>query len=430
MRKLIAIVLLALSLPMMAGIHSYKENSVLNSGKWVKIRVSESGVCRMSFDQLRNAGLNPSQLRVFGYGGAMLTQDFKKRKIDDLPQVPVYIGSDYVLFWVQGPISWSFNGSNFTHTRNPYSNYGYYFLTDNVGSLLVPTAGEPISGPTPTDVTTYSYYQLHEKDSVNLVDRTGIVGGGRDFYGEQFAANQRRTFSFTTPNAVAGAQTRARIAVAGYSSVATAFNSSFNGTAASTNIKPVGDFYTFACVGTISSTATAASGKQQVQLTYQASNASALGWLDYIELTTISSLRMTGSYMPVRTKENYQTDTPVRFLLSGANSSIQVWDITRLDSIVRMPTTLNGSELEWIGWQDDGVHEYVAVNTAGSQWVSAQVMGSIANQNLHRLKNIDYVIICPAGYESIASDLAKAHQAKEGITWAVVTDQQVYNEFS
>lgn len=430
MRKLIAIVLLALSLPMMAGIHSYKENSVLNGGKWVKIRVSESGVCRMSFDQLRNAGLNPSQLRVFGYGGAMLTQDFKKRKIDDLPQVPVYIGSDYVLFWVQGPISWSFNGSNFTHTRNPYSNYGYYFLTDNVGSLLVPTAGEPISGPTPTDVTTYSYYQLHEKDSVNLVDRTGIVGGGRDFYGEQFAANQRRTFSFTTPNAVAGAQTRARIAVAGYSSVATAFYSSFNGTAASTNIKPVGDFYTFACVGTISSTASAASGKQQIQLTYQASNASALGWLDYIELTTISSLRMTGSYMPVRTKENYQTDTPVRFLLSGANSSIQVWDITRLDSIVRMPTTLNGSELEWIGWQDDGVHEYVAVNTAGSQWVSAQVMGSIANQNLHRLKNIDYVIICPAGYESIASDLAKAHQAKEGITWAVVTDQQVYNEFS
>ena len=72
MRKIIFIVLLALSLPMMAGIHTYADQSILSSGKWVKIRVSESGVCRMSFEQLSEAGLNPSQVRVFGYGGAML----------------------------------------------------------------------------------------------------------------------------------------------------------------------------------------------------------------------------------------------------------------------------------------------------------------------------------------------------------------------
>jgi len=33
-----------MSLPMMAGIHSYAERSVLADGRWVKIRVSESGV--------------------------------------------------------------------------------------------------------------------------------------------------------------------------------------------------------------------------------------------------------------------------------------------------------------------------------------------------------------------------------------------------
>ena len=106
MRKWISIILLALSLPMMAGIHSYADQSVLASGKWVKIRVSESGVCRMSFDEIRAAGLEPTRLRVFGYGGAQKEQDFSKRNIDDLPQVPVYIGSSYVLFYVQGPISW------------------------------------------------------------------------------------------------------------------------------------------------------------------------------------------------------------------------------------------------------------------------------------------------------------------------------------
>ena len=90
MRKILSIVLFAvLSLPMVAGIRSYANRSVLAEGKWVKVRVSESGVCRMSFSELRNAGLDPEQVRVFGYGGAQKEQDFSIRNIDDLPQVPV-----------------------------------------------------------------------------------------------------------------------------------------------------------------------------------------------------------------------------------------------------------------------------------------------------------------------------------------------------
>ena len=430
MRKFIAIVCLVLSLPMMAGIHTYVNQSVLNNGKWVKIRVSASGVCRMTFDQLSEAGLNPAQLRVYGYGGAMLQQEFSKAKIDDLPQVPVYVGSNYVLFWVQGPVSWTFNGSRFTHTRNYYSNYGYYFLTDNVGSLLSPTVGEEVSG-TPTDITTYSQYAVYEKDSVNLVDRSGIVGGGREWYGEQFSPNQRRTFSMATPNAISSEQSYVYLDVAAASDATSKFNCSINSATTSFSVAALpSDNYTFATTMSYHTYVTSASSRQQIQLTYQASTASSLGWLNYIEVTTPSALTMTGSYMPIRTKENYKTSTPVRFHLTGANSAIQVWDITDLSAIKRMPTTLNGSELQWVGSQKDGVHEYVAVNTAGSSWVSAQVVGSVANQNLHRLSNIDYVIICPQGYESIASDLAKAHEQREGITWAVVTDQQVYNEFS
>ena len=90
MKKILIIARLMLSLPMLAGIHTYADRSVLASGSWVKISVPSSGVCRMSFDELRAAGINPSELRVFGYGGAQLNQDFSKTKIDDLPQVPVY----------------------------------------------------------------------------------------------------------------------------------------------------------------------------------------------------------------------------------------------------------------------------------------------------------------------------------------------------
>ena len=430
MRKLITIVLLALCLPMMAGFHSYVEQSILADGKWVKIRVSETGVCRMSFSEIESAGLDPQQLRVFGYGGAQLEQNFQKEKIDDLPQVPVFVGSDYVLFWVQGPISWTYNGTRFVHTRNTYSDYGYYFLTDNVGTLLPPTEGEAIEG-TPTDVTSYLNYQVHDFDSINLIDRSGVSGGGRTFYGEQFSANQSRTFTFETPNALTSEQNNIRIELAAYSTNASYFLASINGgDNESVYIRPYPDFYTFGCTGTISTKKDVVAEKQQIRLTLQNSAASALGWLNYIEITTPTALKMVGNQLPVRTNVNYVTSVPVRFHLSGASESTQVWDVTKLNAIRRMKTSYTGGELTWVGTQEDGVHEYVALNPQGSNWITAEVIGTVKNQNLHKLKNIDYVIICPEGYEEISTDLAKAHEEKEAITWAVVTDQQVYNEFS
>ena len=434
MRKILSIVLvLMLSVSMSAGIHSYVDQSVLSEGHWVKIRVSESGVCRMSFAELRNAGIDPAQVRVYGFGGGMLAQDFRKAKIDDLPQVPVFVGNDYILFWVQGPISWIYNTAvspaRFTHTRNTYSDYGYYFLTDNVGEPLAPTEQPAISG-TPTEVTSYLHYQVHEKDSVNLIDRSGVSGGGREFYGEQFNTGQKRTFTFSTPNAIEDQTSRVYIDVAGFAPVTSTFRSSYNGKNGTANIAKKKDNYSFGEVGYINTTAPSTASKQEIQLTYTCSTSGALGWLNYIELTTPSTLTMTGSWMPIRTDVNFKSSTPVRFHLSGADEATQVWDITNLGAITRMPTTFTNDELQWTGTQEDGVHEYVAVNTKGNKWVSATVIGTVKNQNLHRLKNIDYVIICPEGYEEVSADLAKAHEEKEGITWAVVTDQQVYNEFS
>lgn len=430
MRKIITIVLfIALSLPMMAGIHTYADQSALASGHWVKVRVSESGVCRMSFNELRAAGIEPAQVRVFGYGGAMLSQDFTKKKIDDLPQVPVFVGTDYVLFYVQGPISWKYDTAKgrFTHTRNTYSNYGYYFLSDNAGELLAPTAGDAITG-TPTEVTSYPMLNVQDKDSINLVDRSGLSGGGRTFYGEQFSPGRKRTFRFQVPDAMDG--NSVYIDLAAYASTPSVFTAKLNNSATkSATIEAASGTYTFGVTKSISLTGTAES-PETIELSFQNSSASALGWLNYIEITSTRALKMVGDYMPVRTLINRNSDVPVRFHLTDAGSDVQIWDITDLAAITRMPTTAENNEVLWTGTQADGVHEYIAVNTTGTQFVHAEVEGTIANQNLHALNDIDYVIICPEGYEAQATRLAQAHEQKEGITWTVVTDQQVYNEFS
>lgn len=430
MKKILFIAFWVLvSLPMMAGIHSYAERSVLADGHWVKIRVSESGVCRMSFSELRSAGLEPSQVRVFGYGGAQKEQDFSKPNIDDLPQVPVYVGENYILFYVQGPISWIYNGSRFAHTRNTYSDFGYYLLSDDAGDMLLFPEAEAVSG-SPTDVTYYSYYQVQDEDSVNLIDRTGVSGGGRTFYGEQFAAGQTRTFTFSTPYAN-GDNSSVYIDMAANAATTSTVKAKLNNTSSkSIYISSIPDHYTFGVAGTISMNGASEEQNQRVTIQFVNSNASALAWLNYIEITTPSELVMTGSYMGIRSLVNRNTTNPVRFLLRNTTASTQIWDVTDLAAIQRMPTTMVDDQLAWVGTQADGVHEYIAVNTDGTKFVQAEVVGEVKNQNLHALSNIDYIIICPEGYEDVSEDLAKAHEAKQAITYAIVTDQQVYNEFS
>lgn len=447
MRKKLNILLLALCLLPLAAFgieHTYAPHSVLQSGKWVKIRVSESGVCRMTYDQLAAAGIKPENVRVYGFGGAMLTQNFQIRKIDDLPAVPfhmekgadgVFNSGDYILFYVCANISWQYNGVRFAHTRNPYSDYGYYFLTDNTGEqkLLTPVSKTVATGE-PTAVTTYFNYQLHELDSVNLLDpKNGVDGGGREFYGEAFTPRTTKAFTFTSPNIVASAHMRVYADVAATSSAPSTFTVQVGDQQQliSTIGIPSSDFFTMATTGNGSALMMPNKGTTQtVSIQFNNSVGSAVGYLNYIEVSPECQLTMTGSAMPFRTTVNFQSNTPLQYTVSGVNANTQIWNITRLDSIYREKVEIQGTTLTFVGSNHEEVQEYVAVNPAGSDWVQAMVMGSVGNQDLHKLTDIDLVIITPTAFKQYAQQLAKAHEEHDRMTTAVVTDQEVYNEFS
>ncbi|MCI5681966.1 MAG: type IX secretion system sortase PorU [Bacteroidales bacterium] len=445
MKRLIPILCyLAVVLPLTAAIHSYADHSVLQNGTWVKIRVSESGVYRMTYEELQAAGLsNPANVRIYGYGGAMLTQNFSKAKIDDLPSVGFYMekgtdgvfgAGDYILFYAQGSTSWEYNGTQFIHTRNPYSDYGYYFLSDNAGVQNLLTPSDAVDATGATSVDTYINYQVHELDLINLLDReSGVDGGGREFYGEAFSSSEAtRTFSFTTPNTVTSEPVRLRSEVAAYSSRASRFTLSLNGESTTRRLDsvPVSDFYTKGTLTTFNQTFPATDNTHTVSLSFSNPAAGAVGNLNYIELSATCRLAMSGDAMTFRNPTNYGVATPVVYSLSNATAQTQIWNITDRAHITRVPATLSGSVLTFAGSNKDGVQEYVAVNTNGSNWLKTSVIGAVGNQDLHNLKNIDYVIICPADFVGEARRLAQAHEQKQSITWAVVTDQEVYNEFS
>ena len=65
--------------------HTYAESSVLTHGKFVKIKITESGIYKLTYEDLVSMGVNPANVHIFGYGGSVLEQDFSLSKIDDLP---------------------------------------------------------------------------------------------------------------------------------------------------------------------------------------------------------------------------------------------------------------------------------------------------------------------------------------------------------
>ena len=118
------------------------------------------------------------------------------------------------------------------------------------------------------------------------------------------------------------------------------------------------------------------------------------------------------------------------FHMTEANAHTQIWRVTDGINIEKMPVTWFDDTLSWIG-SNTTAEKYVAVNVNNkTQWKTPTLVGKVANQDLHALSDIDYVIICPEEFVGPATRLAKKHEEVDNLTWAVVTDEQVYNEFS
>ena len=66
---------------------NWKQESVLNSGKWIKIKTSGKGIYKIPYSKLSEWGFsNPAQVRVFGSGGTQLSENLTDVEYDDLEQ--------------------------------------------------------------------------------------------------------------------------------------------------------------------------------------------------------------------------------------------------------------------------------------------------------------------------------------------------------
>lgn len=157
----------------------YAEHSVLREGNWAKISVAESGFYELTDELVRKAGFSDaSKVKIYGYGGALqperLTGDYLSAT-DDLKELPTCTINGKRVFYGVGPVNW-YNKESLARTRNPYADYGYYFLTESEDEPLTTDSATLVGQHYPDN---HDYHQLYEVDNYawyhggrNLFDKT------------------------------------------------------------------------------------------------------------------------------------------------------------------------------------------------------------------------------------------------------------------
>ncbi|MDD4970410.1 MAG: type IX secretion system sortase PorU [Paludibacter sp.] len=423
------------------ALHTYAAHSVLAQGKFVKIKVKDSGIYNLTFEALTGMGVDPSNVRIFGYGGGVLDQNFMSTKMDDLPELAismqkgtdgVFGAGDYILFYAQGTNSWSYDATKlmFTHTTNTYSNFGYYFVTSDAGTgkkMMDKTSVLPAS-PVIHPVEEFVDYQLYEKDLINLSN------SGKEFYGETFNEITSYGLSFNFPNPVLTNSTKVRLDVAASRSysISPNFTLSLNGVQTKTLTVPrntLGDYYEMGIKTSGIYSYTPQSDAFTFNLAYDKPTGS-VGYLNYLEVNARRYLTMSGFVMPFQNVDYLNTGTFNKYMLSAANGNIQIWDITDPLNVSRMVTETVDGKMTFVASAND-VNRYVALDpTVYQAFQTPEIVGDVPNQDLHGMAQADMVIITHPNFVSQAETLAQAHRQKDKMTVAVVTTDQVYNEFS
>ena len=177
-----------------AGSERYAEHSVLQSGTWAKISIPESGIYQLTDALIKKAGFSdPSKVKLYGYGGALqpesLTGDYLVAT-DDLKEVPTTTINGRRLFYGVGPVTWESRDA-LVRTRNPYSNKGYYFLTESDEEPLTMTSEDFTDANYPANE---NYHLLYEVD-----DFAWYHGGRNLFQKTAYTIGTTQAYTFSAP---------------------------------------------------------------------------------------------------------------------------------------------------------------------------------------------------------------------------------------
>lgn len=425
----------------------FAQNSVLSSGKWYKIAVSQTGIHKITAQDLQNWGIdisqiNPKHIAIFGNGAGMLPQANNVPRFSDLQENAILIvgeednrmdSNDYILFYAQSADKILFNPSTqrFSHEKNLYDDKNYYFLTIKTSPGL--RIENQVSISASINITTFDEYLYHEKDLTNILYQLGKGGSGREWYGELLTTGQTvEIFSTNLEGIVPNTNVFLNSSVLNQSFNPATFQININNqNVASQTVSPIFDAV-YASKGipqqnTFTLNSSQIPALPQLKVSYSLQGNNTKGYVNFFSIQYKRYLQLYGNQTAFRSVESLAFATS-NFVINNANNQIQIWDVTNPLEPKNQLFTLSGSQA-FFGVSTSGILKEFIV-WQGSSFPAPTLVGEIPNQNLRALATPNLLIITHSLFKSEAERLAEFRRNHDGLTVSIAEVGQIYNEFS
>ena len=425
------------------------QNAAFNTGKWGKIAISKQGIYQITGAQLKALGFSlpiaSAQLQLFNYDLTQLSEKVPATVSTALTEnaLQVYDGGDnqidekdYVLFYAQGAIGWKQDASKFsaTHFKNTSNDSVFYFI--NIGSNGKRMSTIDKLNSTAQIVDQYDERWLIEIDSISILNSGKLLLGPA--MGQGLGKQAKLSYPININGLLLSSPMKliSRYVATTYQNSAY-FNFSINDNVVKTTaVAPISgllydesanislDSFTYSL-----NTNTNLSSPASVNISFQADNAAASGWIDYIELSAKRKLGFWGTNsFGFRNINSSVKGNVLQYQIQNGDASTEVWDVTNPSIPRKISTDFSATSIISFLHQADTLHEFFAVKQQGYEIPS--LLGPMTNQNLAGMNVPDYIIVSAPNYFNAAKKLQNYHTTVNGLKTALVNVNEIFNEFS
>ncbi|RED99741.1 putative secreted protein (Por secretion system target) [Marinoscillum furvescens DSM 4134] len=366
--------------------------------------------------------VDPRTIKVFGMPGGLLPQPNNENHYYDPQEIAIYVSGesdgtldegDYVLFYAEGPHRLTLTEGHPSLEQNIYSDSTYILLTYGGDQGKRITQRTALTSTSSSD--TYTQYIVHGEDLISPF-RTGR----KWFYQKFYAQESRKTYEFETSDADS---LSVWIEVASNSTNDNAFEFALNDEPlGSVTMTPILDLQYGDKFRYESFYEKALLKSDDIRLSISL-NISGIGtaYLDYfiLGIHKKASIPPSGMYI-------YRDSGQVQsYRISNSNSAVQMWNVSNPLEPIRIPAS-NDSNSTFTA--DHSETRLVAVDP--SALPAPYYVSRIANQNLKSNTKVDGIIVTHPLFLPQANRLAAFHQSFDGLSVAVATTTEIYNEFA
>lgn len=428
------------NLPSKSSLPVFSSTSAMRDGEWYQFRISESGMYKLSYTQITEAGIDvssipSSNIKMYGFGGMIeeFNDDYRHK---DIPEIAIkmvdggdgiFNSGDYIVFYAQGPDTWKYKSSKgiFNHHTNIYSRYSYYYfvLSDEEGLRINETNSLVESDYT---INSFADYSVIEDEKYNLIN------SGRRWFGDKFEFTTEYDYQFDFDNIKSNSDVHLKAVMAARSIVSSQFFVEIFGQSNRIFISSLsgGSYPAYAegGQGIWTYTHSGSNSSIPIKVNYSQPLSGSVGWLDYLEINVIRDLIFTGNQMAFRSPESIALGRKSNFILQNpSNSSLEIWNISDITAPSKMNYNTNGSSINFKIATEE-LHEFIAFKESSLN--GPEYVGEIENQNLHAELNHEYIIITHPDFIEQAEELAQFHRDYSNMDVYVTTLEPIYHEYS